>query len=173
MKVSYRNKLLDIIIFNIVHLSRSPFMLGFLAIILIVIGWSNWQLAAESAAEYSQPVKIVVFAILQLLCIAVLGLLMLVTLILSHISKMNKTLLADTTLILDSDYITSETQYARAELKWDAVQKLVRTRSHVFMYLMQHGAIVIPRRAFNSDDSWEQFWLACQAGTTPTKNKAG
>ena len=169
MKVSYRNKLLDIIIFNIFHLSRSPIMLGILAILLTVIGWSNWQ----TAAEYSQLVKILVFAILQLLCVAVLLLLMLLTLILSNISKMNKTVLADTDITLGPDYITSESKYSRSELRWDAVQKLVRTRSHLFIYVMQHGAIVIPRRAFNTDDAWEQFWLACQARTMPNKNKSG
>ncbi len=163
MKVSYRNKWLDIISFNIFHLSRSPILLGGLGICLIVIGSVNWQIASDSTTKYSQLVKIVVFVILQISCVSVIVLIALLIIVLSNISKMNKTVLADTVLTLGSAGITSESQYARSELKWDAVQKLARTRSHIFLYIMQHGAIVIPKRAFSTNDEWDQFWLACQA----------
>ena len=65
------------------------------------------------------------------------------------------------------DSLISDSQFSHSELKWDAVQKLSRTRSYIFMYITQHGAIVIPRRAFTTQETWDQFWLACQSGVNP------
>jgi hypothetical protein len=41
--------------------------------------------------------------------------------------------------------------------QWSAIQKLVRTRSHLFLYVMQHGAMTIPKQAFDSDKAHDWF----------------
>jgi hypothetical protein len=48
------------------------------------------------------------------------------------------------------------------------VQKLARTKKHIFIYLAQDSAVVIPRRAFESATQWEAFYELCKqrkAGT--------
>jgi len=172
MKISYRNKFLDLIRFNIFHLSRTPIMLGIFGFLLLVLTQITWEGVAESSVD-SIFIKILFFSIVEALWVILIAFFALLIIILSNISKMNKTVLADTVITLGSDGITSESQYGRSELKWNAIQKVVRTRSYIFMYVVQHGAIVIPRRAFSTGGEWEQFWLQCQAKGAPINDKAG
>jgi hypothetical protein len=101
--------------------------------------------------------------ILDLMPIVFLYLFIGLGLVISNIGKMNKTVLTDSSIILNDDVIITETKYLRSEVKWSAVQKLARTRTHIFMYVLQHGALTIPRRAFTNDEAYEQFWSACRA----------
>ena len=172
MKISYRNTFLDIIRFSIFQSLRSPIVLGAFGFLLLVMTQITWEGVAESSVD-SLFIKILFFTIAEALWVFLMALFALLIILLSNISKMNKTVLADKVITLGSDGITSESQYGHSELKWNAMQKAVRTRSYIFIYLMQHGAIVIPRRAFNSNDESEQFWLICQAKSVPNNNKAG
>jgi hypothetical protein len=172
VKISYRNKFLDILRFSIFHYSRSPIVLGAFGFLLLVLTQITWEGVAESSVD-SIFIKILFFTFVEALWVFLIAFFALLIIILSNISKMNKTVLADTVLTLGSDGITSESQYGRSELKWNAIQKAVRTRSYIFIYLMQHGAIVIPRRAFSTNDEREQFWLICQAKSVPINDKAG
>ncbi len=90
---------------------------------------------------------------------------LLLTILLSNISKMNKAMLSESAIHLTPDYIETETSFAHSEVKWTAVQKLARTHSYIYIYLMQHGAIMIPRRVFENDEAWEGFWRMCQEST--------
>ena len=165
MRITYRNKLLDIIAFNIYHQLHSPILLGVLGLCLVVIARSIWSIVSEAQSEYSVLVQIITFTILQGVCVAagVVGILL--YLILANMSRMNKGLLSECTITLGPEFITTESQLSRSELKWNAIQKIRRTSSHLFLYISQHGAIVIPKRVFNSDAASEEFWLLCQEQT--------
>ncbi len=162
MRITFRNKLFDIVIFNAYQLFQSPIVVGVLALCLVVNAWSFWDIVSEATSKYSILIRITTFVILQGACIIAGGATILLLLILTNISRMNKNLLAEHTLTLEPDFITAESQSSRSELKWDAVQKIRRTPSHLFIYLSQHGAIVIPNRTFNSDADKNEFWQYCQ-----------
>jgi hypothetical protein len=172
MKISYRNNFLDLIRFNISHVSRTPILLGIFGFLFLVLTQISWEAVAKISVD-SILFKILFFFMLEALWVILIAFFALLIIILSNLSKMNKTVLTDTILTLGSDGITSESQFGRSELKWNAIQKVVRNRSYIFMYVVQHGAIVIPRRAFGTSDQWEQFWLMCQAKSVPNNVKAG
>ena len=172
MKISYCNNFLDLIRFNIFHVSRAPIPLGAFGFLFLGLTQISWEGVAKSSVD-STPFKILFFFILEALWVILIAFFALLIIILSNLSKMNKTVLTDTVLTLGSDGITSESQFGRSQLKWNAIQKVVRNRSYIFMYVAQHGALVIPRRAFSTSDQWEQFWLMCQAKSAPINVKVG
>ena len=142
-------------------------MLGFFAVLLSIITWLNWQAVAKRADENSLFVTIFTFAVLEFIFVAVIGIVLFLTLIASNISKMNKTVLTDCVIILSPDSISAESEYARAEYQWNAVQRLAQNPKYLFLYVMQHGAVIIPKRAFQSKQELENFWQQCQAKVKP------
>ncbi|MGH9847652.1 MAG: YcxB family protein, partial [Blastocatellia bacterium] len=46
--------------------------------------------------------------------------------------------------------------------RWDSVRKISRTRRHIFLFIAQYGALVIPRRAFQTGSQWELFYEFCR-----------
>jgi hypothetical protein len=163
MKASYRVKFLDIILFNVYHWSRSPIMLVITLIGIGTISILNWQTVFKGSDEILLIVRIFTFAILETLIIAGYFIVLLLTIIFTNISKMNKTVLTDCVITLGTDIISTESKFVRAEYKWDAIQRLIRTRSYIFLYVMQHGALIVPKRAFQSNEALEKFWLECNA----------
>jgi hypothetical protein len=167
MKVSYRIKFLDIILFNIYQWFHSPFILGFFAVLIGIITWANWQTMAERANEHSLFVLIFSFAVLELLFFAILGIVLLLTVVVGNLSKMNKTILTDCVITLHQDSISAESKYARTEYQWNAVQKLAQNSRYLFLYVMQHGAVIIPKRAFRNVQELKNFWQECQTRAKP------
>jgi len=82
--------------------------------------------------------------------------------ILSMISKRNRTFLTEHTITLAEDNFTSESAYAKTEWKWPSVQKIARTNNYCFVYVAQHAAIVVPRRAFADHEQWSYFNDYCR-----------
>ncbi len=163
MKVSFRTKYRDLIAFNFHHVFRSLIFYGLLVFIIVIGIKPNWQAVSHVSADKSLPFKLVLFVVLELVPVVFAYLFVGLGLLLSNIGKMNKTILTDCTITLSDDIIILESVYSRSEVQWTAIQKLVQTRSHIFLYVQQHGAITIPKRAFDSEDACDQFWAACQA----------
>ena len=107
--------------------------------------------------------QIVFFIILILIPVLLLVILISLLLVLANIGKMNKTVLTDCAITLGDDMILTESAYARSEVQWAAIQKLVKTRSHLFLFVRKLDDLVIPKRAFNSDEECNRFWDMCQA----------
>lgn len=167
MKVSFRNKYRDLIAFNFRHTFHSLLFLGSFVFIIVIGIKPNWQSVNHIAADESLSFRLVFFVILELVPVVFVYLITALVLLLSNIGKMNKTVLTDCTITLGDDVIITESAYSYSEVQWTAIQKLVRTRSHIFLYVIQHGALVIPKRAFDSDEACDRFWSACQAKVNP------
>lgn len=56
----------------------------------------------------------------------------------------------------------------------DSVIKLVSDHSLtyqvIYLYVSQHGAVTIPRRAFESEQQWNQFWDELQSRVKAAKD---
>ena len=163
MKVSFNIKFIDLIFFNLHHWFNSSFMLGFFAVLFSIITFINWQAVARQADERSLFVNIFTFIILELMIFTVLAVFLLITIIISNISNMNKTILTDCVVTLNSELISTESKYARAEYQWNAVQKLSQNSKYIFLYVMQHSAVIIPKRAFQNAQELENFWQECKS----------
>lgn len=60
-------------------------------------------------------------------------------------------------LTLTSERIIETTTARRREIEWRAIEKIVTTDHHLFIYDTAVSALVIPRRDFSSDDAFWQF----------------
>jgi hypothetical protein len=159
MIIRYQNKFRDFLAFHTYHFTRSPFAIGFLVVILLVTFVATWSNFKKEDNLYIN------IAILIITAIIILGFSLafyFIIVVLSFISPKNKTMFTSTTLTLWEDSFLEETAYNRNEYKWPTVQRLARTSGHIFIYLAQHVAMVIPRKAFLDDNDWNSFYEFCQ-----------
>src|SRR5262245_43297082 len=105
------------------------------------------------------------FAVLEIIALSCLTAVFVLSVVLSMVSRKNKTLFAEHTITLGEDSFTEETPYKKTEQKWAIVQKLARTKSYIFIYVAQHEAHIVPRRAFRDDAEWDAFYEYCRQRT--------
>jgi len=60
-------------------------------------------------------------------------------------------------VILTSDAVESSAGPSASRTLWEGVVKVAATETHLFIYLTKDQAIVIPSRAFESEDDFEDF----------------
>jgi hypothetical protein len=158
MKVTYRLNRRDIFFGNVQQLFYQPVVLVFFAGLFTVISYRNWQAIPP---DKTLLVKFITFIILEIIPVlwitAVLGLYLFFIIL----SRRNKTLLVEQTITLNEDNMISQSEYGRSEITWKAVQRVVRTRNYLFLYLSQVGACLIPKRAFNSKEECDNFVNFC------------
>ena len=170
MTITYRNGFRDWLAFQVYCAPRNPI------IILTSVGFFLFTtfevvLPAMHGTPAGVPLAacVIGFIIVELLLIAfILAFLAAVT-ILPMIFPANKLLYCQRTLKTGDDTFFTESEYSRSETKWSVVRKLVRTRSYVYLFLGQHNALVVPRRAFEKEEQWHAFYEECKEN----KDQAG
>jgi hypothetical protein len=159
MTSQYRNTFGDLMAFCFYHYMRSPvfigsFVFGFLFMSLLI-----FQTLPKDAEIMP---RVITFVVLELVNFCLLTGLMGAAIMLSMISRKNRTVLTEHTITLREDGFVEETAYNKTEHKWISVQKLARTRKYIFIYIAQHMAHVVPRRAFRDDAQWDAFFTYCK-----------
>lgn len=160
MTITYRNGFRDWLAFQAYCAPRSPIILltsvGFFIFVTCKI-----VLPGMRANQAGVPLAacVIGFIIVELLLIAfILAFLAAVTILPMISRKRNKLLYCERKLSIDSDAFYTESEYSRSETRWSVVQKVVRTSSYIFMFLGQHNAVVVPRRAFEEAGQWDSFY---------------
>jgi hypothetical protein len=163
MTITYRNRFRDWLAFQAYCAPRNPvIILTSIGFFLFVTTQIVLPATRETAAGVSLVVCVFVFIVVELLLIAfILGFLAVVT-ILPMIFPRDKQLYCKRTLNTGGESFFTESDYSRSETKWAVVRKLVRTRSHIFMFLGQHSAFVVPRSAFEEAGEWDAFYEVCK-----------
>lgn len=166
MTISYTNTRRDLLTFNRQHIWRSPVSIAINLGCVAFLAYIFFQ-AAEPGPEhhYGLTARIVATVLFIALALPVLVAVQLVIVVLLLLSRRNKTLFTTHTLTLREDGFDTENMYARSDCKWTVVQKLRQTRRHLFIYVSQNGALIVPRRAFRDDAEWKAFHEFCQRHT--------
>ena len=163
MTITYRNLFRDWLAFQAYCVPRNPIT------ILTSIGFFLFVtrevvLPRAHALPSSVPVAACVFGfiVVELALIAfILGFLAFIT-ILPMIFPRDKQLYCERKVSIDDEAFYTESEYSRSETRWSVVRKLVRTPSYIFMFLGQHNAVVVPRRAFDEEAQWVAFYERCK-----------
>jgi hypothetical protein len=102
---------------------------------------------------------ICIFQILPFLIIAgaVVGFTFITTL-----SKRNKTMLSKQTITLTEPVMICESEFSKSEVKWTAIQRIIRSGNYIYLYISELGALLIPKRAFSSLVEWNEFLRYCR-----------
>jgi hypothetical protein len=160
MTITYRNGFRDWLAFQAYCAPRNPIiLLTSLGFFLFVT--SQIVLPAMHAMPAGVPLAacVIGFIIVELLLIAfILGVLAAITILPMISRKKNMLLYCERKVSIDSDAFYTESAYNRSETRWAVVQKVVRTSSYIFMFLGQHNAVVVPRRAFEEAGEWDSFY---------------
>lgn len=163
MNISYTNTFRDLLAFQRYHASRSPVVIVMDLGLVAFVSYLFFQATAgDSAHQLGLTTRIIATLVLAVVLLALVIASNLVLFVLVLISRRNKTLLTEHTITLGEDGFVTETAYERTNSKWASVQKLRRTRRHLFIYVSQHGAHVVPRRAFREEAEWNAFHEFCR-----------
>jgi len=162
MTIRYTNSFRDVMGFCFYHYPRSPLVMVTYGIGFLLVSLTIFQALPNDA---SGAAKVTTFLVMELIAFALLAGILAATIVLSMVSRRNKTLLTEHVLTLSEDSFTEETAYNKTEQKWSGVQKLARTRQHIFIYVSQYGAHVVPRRAFRGATEWDSFYDFCRQRT--------
>ena len=163
MTITFRNTFGDRLAFTRYHLARNPLVIGISLILFLIVTFGSIVPAVrETPAGKSVIVRAIAFVFIELLLVAfIIGFWTVIT-GLTMISRRNKPLTCEKTMTLGEDAFLIESEYGKSETKWTIVQKLVRTQNHIFMYVAQASAVVIPRRAFPDSAQWDAFYDCCR-----------
>jgi hypothetical protein len=165
LTITYRNGFRDRLAFAAYHLPRNPVLLMINIGIFLFFTFAFVLPAALSLPSGHLVAKIITFVLVELLLAVVLILFLASITLLTMISRRNKPLSCQRTLTVSDEAFVTESEYGRSEARWSIVQKLTRTRSHVFIYVSQENAVLVPRRAFESAAQWEAFYEICRQKT--------
>ena len=163
MKIAYRNTARDQLAFAAYHFPRSPMLLFMIIGFLLLINYLSVIPGIPKDKSVAFQISYLIFceAVLVFVVVAFCTVIVLAGII----SKRNKPLVAERTVTFGEDSFTSESAFARSEYRWPMVQKLGRTRSHVFLYFNKNAAMIVPRRAFEDASQWDGFYDYCQSKT--------
>jgi hypothetical protein len=80
-----------------------------------------------------------------------------------RISKMvdegkNNDLLGSHSLIADEKELIEKSKNGETHLNWDGVEKIVSAENHLFIYVSSISANVIPKRAFENQNTMDEFY---------------
>ncbi len=174
MTISYTNTWRDLLTFNRQHIWRSPVSIAIHLGGVAFLAYVFFQAAEPGPApSYGLAARIVGTVLFMALALPVLTAVQLAIVVLLLLSRRNKTLFAKQTLTLREDGFDTENAYARSDCKWTVVQKLRQTRRHLFIYVSQNGALIVPRRAFRDEAEWQAFHEFCQRRTAACAGDAG
>lgn len=159
MTIRYTNTFRDIMAFCFYHYPRSPLVIGVYGIGFILV---TLVIVQALPSDVSPVAKVITFFIMELIAFILIAGFFALTVVLSMVSRRNKTLLTEHTITLADGSFVEETAYNKTDHKWSGVQKLARTRRHMFIYVAQYAAHVVPRRAFRDDTEWDSFYDFCR-----------
>ena len=163
MNIVYENKFKDQLHFIVYHSTRQPSLLIMFAIFVIASSIMSDQMIPWVITGIKRVLSLVIvegiFLVISL--ILVFGIQ-----ILGNVSKMNKGFLTTHNITISDNGFVEETAFNRTETKWEGIMKIAKSRRYIFVYLSQHGAHVIPRRAFANDSEWELLYQKLMTYTT-------
>jgi hypothetical protein len=122
----------------------------------------SFVLSQSIPKDASITEKVIVFLMMEVVAFLILLMVFSFFTVIGMISRRNKTLYTDRTISLSEDGFVSETPHSRSEMKWSIVQKLARTRNYIYIYVTQHSAHVVPKRAFQKVGEWDSFYEFCK-----------
>jgi hypothetical protein len=163
MKITFRYSIGDRLAFAAYHIPRTPMALLMSIGFLLFITFEG--IIPEIPKDKPASFQILYVSFSETILAFLIVAFWIITILAGVFFSKDKALMADRTIALGEDCFVSDTSFAHSEYKWLMVQKLARTRRHIFLYLNKDSAVIIPRRAFKSASDWDGFYDYCQSKT--------
>jgi len=151
LRVQFQNSLLDLFLFQLYIQARSPVMLLILFGASAFMAYSVWS-EADAHAQTLGFFGILMFVVL--LALSIIQVLFVLAWILVH---RDKSYAMPRTLEITDKAILDTTEFARYEVQWRGVHKVLRTSWCLYVCLTAMTAHCVPRRAFSDPESFARF----------------
>jgi hypothetical protein len=146
MRLEYRLKFRDYLLFNATHQFLAPKT----QVLYLLVAVAMYAMFVRKAGAGPALVLAVTIYIVQWIAQVAFT-------ALSLHSTRNKSLLTDHVLEVQDEGLYHETRFVRSVHYWPGVATAVRRAGFAAVYLSSHGAHIIPRRAFASDQQVDRF----------------
>lgn len=146
MRLQYRLKFTDYLLFNAAHQLMSVSLQGF----YLLVCWGIYAVSIEETG------KLRGFVAATVVYVAMWCLQMMFNVLYMYSSK-NKSLLTDHIVEVQEDAFYDETRFNRSFHYWPGIAKIVKRPGFVAVYINELAAHVIPRRAFSSAEQANTF----------------
>jgi len=154
MKVKYKNKVFDIIIFTAYQQAKSPilqiFFLGF-AIYMFWVGYDigkySWYHALASSLYYVS-ILIVVQLVFNILYI--------------YTSGKFSSFATEHTIEISDDCLYEETEYNKSYFYWHGIRKVIKSAGFIYIYVAPNMAHLIPKSVFENKRDMDEFYIKCK-----------
>ena len=146
MRLEYRLKYGDYLLFNATH----QFLSIKVQVVYLLVACAMYAMFVAKAGRGPAIVLAVfVYVVQWLVQVAFTAL--------NLYSRKNKSVLTDHVVEVQDEGLYHETCFVRSVHYWSGVATAVRRAGFAAVYLSSHGAHIIPRRAFASDQQVDQF----------------
>jgi hypothetical protein len=146
MRLEYRIRYLDRLIYNSCHQFLSPIINGFFLIIPILVFFSELR---ERSLVVSVLVALAIYLLIWLLQLLFLAILLL--------TRKSDSVLTEHVLEVHEEGIYDTTKFHESRVFWPGIQRVVSRPGLIAIYVAQHSAMLIPNRAFASREMRNQF----------------
>jgi phosphotransferase system glucose/maltose/N-acetylglucosamine-specific IIC component len=146
MRLEYRIRYLDRLMYSYSHQFLSPVINGFFVLFAIFIFATELK---ERSFAVSAALALFVFIAMWLAQLLFLAVVLL--------TRRSDSTLTDHVLELQDDGIYDTTQFHQLRVFWNGIQRVVSRPGLVAIYVAQHSAMLIPNRAFGSPNAQSQF----------------
>lgn len=146
MRIEYKNKFTDILLFNAIHQFLSPVIQGLFIICCAFIFLSESNENTISIASINTLLWFIFFWIFQFTFLSIY-----------LFSRKDKNVLTNHVIEVQEDSFFEETKYNKSFFFWNGVIKVVSRPGFVAVYVSSNMAHVIPNRAFPSKEKRAEF----------------
>ena len=149
MRLEYRLRYLDRLIYNICHQFRSPVINGFFVFLAIFIFLNE-----------SKDRPFVVSAIVAVMFYCLMWFAQFLFLAVVLLTRRSDSILTDHVLELQDEGLYDTTEFHQLRVFWKGMRRIVTFPGLIAIYVAQHSAMLIPNRAFASVNARHQFLAA-------------
>jgi hypothetical protein len=160
MRIEYRNKFADILLFNAVHQFLSLPLQG------LYLGLGAYIFYSESFGS-----SLTLASITALLWYLVLWIFQLLFNVAYLFSRKNGSVLTDHLVEVRDDALLEQTKFNKSLFYWTGVVRAVSRPGFVGIYVTPHIAHIIPNRAFKSGQQRAQFIAVLRERISAAKEK--
>ncbi len=156
MDIRYENTFKDMIKFNLFHLARMRVQQVSWLIVIVGIAVIFWTII--DSVEILFIAKVVLLVLVESIILALLAAITFLTIIFAYAPGKNKGMLTEHHLKLLSTGLVEETSINTTSHSWAGIVDISQNRDYIFIYVTQHAAHVIPKKAFKSRDEATDFF---------------
>ncbi|MDP9195337.1 MAG: YcxB family protein [Pseudomonadota bacterium] len=74
----------------------------------------------------------------------------------------NRSIFGPWTITISPEHVLVETPWIRTTVAWPAIEKVERVRDDIYIYITTASAWSVPRRAFDSEATFQAFYNECR-----------